>query len=82
MKSFTCWDIEQWDGGDRCNHSFYVATKEEAIAWKITHKYDSLVERSFVIFDSIAEYEESKSKETKERALAKLTPIERKALGF
>mgnify|MGYP000491143943 CR=1 FL=1 len=82
MKTFTCWDVRQWDGGDRYNHAFYVATKEEALAWKVSNKHDNIAELTFTIFDSLDEYEESKSEETKQRALAKLTPIERKALGF
>ena len=82
MKTFTCWDIQVWDGGDRCNHKFYVASAKEATLWKVKNTYDSVVEREFEIFDSIQEYEESLSEATKQRALAKLTPIERKALGF
>lgn len=82
MKTITCWDIQVWDGGDRCNHKFYVATKEEAEKWKEKNTYDSIWERGFEIYDTVEEYQESRAEATKQRALGKLTPIERKALGF
>ena len=82
MKTITCWDIQEWDGGDRTNHAFYVATEHSAAYWKEKHQFDSVSEKTFEIYDSIKEWEDSRSQATKERALAKLTPIERKALGF
>lgn len=82
MKTFKVWDVQIWDGGDRCNHAFYVDTKEEAEKWKEKNSYDSISEREFEIYDSVEEYLEGKSKKTRERALAKLTAIERKSLGF
>ena len=82
MKTFTCWDVQEWDGGSMTNHAFYVATKEEADKWIRDHKFDSVVEKELEIYDTVAEYLEGKSEKTRERALAKLTPIERKALGF
>jgi hypothetical protein len=82
MRTVTCWDVQEWDGGDRTNHSFYVATKEEADKWKQKNTFDSVSERTIEIYDSLEEYQESRAEATKQRALAKLTPIERKALGF
>ena len=82
MQVISCWDVQVWDGGDRCNHKFFVATKEEAEKWIKANTYDSIYERKFEIYDTVEEYLEGTSKETKERALAKLTQIERKALGF
>lgn len=82
MKTFTCWDIQVWDGGDRCNHKFYVASAVEANRWKQLNKFDNVDQREFEIFDSIEEYKESRSEETRQRALAKLTLVERRALGF
>ena len=59
MKTITCWDIQEWDGGDRTNHLFYVATKEEADMWDQKHTYDNVYERTFEIYDSINEWQES-----------------------
>lgn len=82
MQVISCWDVQVWDGADRCNHKFFVATKNEAEIWTKANTYDSIHERKFEIYDTVEEYLEGTSKETKARALAKLTPIERKALGF
>lgn len=24
MKVIECWDVQEWDGGDRNNHSYYI----------------------------------------------------------
>ena len=82
MQVVKCWDIQVWDGGDRCNHKLYVATKDQADEWKRKNTYDSVYEQTFEIYDTIEEYLEGKSEETRQRALAKLTPIERKSLGL
>jgi hypothetical protein len=82
MKTLKVWDIQIWDGGDRCNHAFYVTSKTEADLWKQKNTYDTVNDREFEIYDTIEEYLEGKSEKTRERALAKLTPIERKSLGF
>ena len=41
-----------------------------------------MLKRTFVIFDSLAEMAENQTEKVRERALAKLTPLEKKALGF
>ena len=40
MQIIKCWDIQVWDGGERHNHRYYVATKEAADEWKFRNKYD------------------------------------------
>lgn len=82
MRIVKCWDIQQWDGGDRTNHAFYVETEEEAKKWQAKNKYDSVFNRTFEIYASVEEYIEGKSETTRKRALAKLTDIERKSLGL
>ena len=82
MQIVKCWDIQSWDGGDRHYHKFYVKSKEEAEKWKKIYTFDSVDEKTLEIYSSIEEYFETESEITKERALAKLTPIERKALGW
>ena len=82
MQIIKCWDIQTWDGGDRHNHKYYVATKEAADAWIAKNKYDSVNEREFVILDSLDELTEYESGELRKRALAKLTEAEKKVLGL
>lgn len=82
MQIIKCWDIQTWDGGDRHNHKYYVATKEAADAWIAKNKYDSVNEREFVILDSLDELTEYENGELRKRALAKLTEAEKKVLGL
>lgn len=82
MKIIKCWDIQVWDGGERHNHKYYVATKEAADGWKTKHKYDIINEREIVILDDLIELEEYENGELRKRALAKLTEQERKVLGL
>ena len=82
MQIIKCWDIRTWDGGDRHNHKYYVATKEAADAWKAKNKYDEVYETEFVILDSLDELTEYENGELRKRALAKLSEAEKKVLGL
>lgn len=82
MQIIKCWDIQVWDGGDRHNHKYYVATKEAADQWMKKNAYDSVWEREFIILDSFAELEEYRNGEMRKRALAKLTEEDKKVLGL
>ena len=81
MKIVKCWDIQSWDGGDRHNHKFYVASKSEKDAYLKVNTYDIAIEREFVIFDTLSEQASFKNGQIRKEALAKLTDIERKCLG-
>lgn len=82
MKIIKCWDIQVWDGGDRHNHKYYVATKEAADAWVANNKYDMVYEHEIVILDDLAEVEAYKNGELRKRALAKLTEEDKIVLGL
>ena len=82
MQIIKCWDIQVWDGGERHNHKYYVATKEAADQWMAKNKFDSVWEKEFVILDSFAELEEYRNGEMRKRALAKLTEEDKKVLGL
>ena len=82
MQIIKCWDIQVWDGGDRHNHRYYVATKEAADEWMSENKYDAIYEQEFVILDSLDELEEFRNGELRKRALAKLTAEEKIVLGL
>jgi hypothetical protein len=82
MKIIKCWDIQVWDGGDRCNHKYFVATKEAADAWMVKNKFDSVYEKEFIIFDDLAELDSYRKGEQRAQALAKLTLEDQVALGL
>lgn len=82
MKIIKCWDIQVWDGGERTNHRYYVATKEAADEWIAKNKYDAVYEQEFVILDSYAELEIYRNGEMRQRALAKLNEEDKKVLGL
>jgi hypothetical protein len=82
MNIIKCWDILVWDGADRHNHKYYVATKEVADEWKIKNKYDEILEREFVILDNLGEVLDYENGELRKKALMKLTPAEIKVLGL
>jgi hypothetical protein len=82
MKIIKVWDIQVWDGGDRHNHRYYVATKEAADAWKAKNKYDEVYEHEFIILDGLEELEEYENGQLRKKALAKLTDAEKKVLGL
>lgn len=82
MQILKLYSVQEWDGGDRHNHKFYLTSKDEADLYLKDHKFDAVFKQTFEIFDTLAEYQEWKSGKVKDRALAKLTPEERRALGF
>ncbi len=82
MKVIECFEIQRWDGGDRHNHAFYLSSEEEKNAYLAKNPHDIVLKRTFVIFDSLAEVADNQTEKVRERALAKLTPLEKKALGF
>lgn len=82
MKIIKCWDIQVWDGGDRHNHKYYVATKEAADAWMAKNKFDTVYEKQFIILDSYEELMDYRNGESRKRALAKLTEEDKIALGL
>jgi hypothetical protein len=81
MKTIECWSIEVWDGCDRCNHKFYVATEEEAKKWMENNSYDRIEKKTFVIYDTLGEAIDNDLATIKQRVIAKLTPLERRAMG-
>lgn len=81
MKVIECYSIEVWDGGDRHNHKFYLASKEEAEKYKENNTYDNIVRREFIIFDTLDEAIDNDLRVVRERVISRLSPIERKAMG-
>lgn len=82
MKVITVWQVDLWDGGERQNFGFYLSSKEEADKYKKNNVHCNIHPKELVIFDTIEEREEYSNGIAKKRALEKLSPKERVALGF
>lgn len=82
MKVIECWAVYEWDGGDRHNFKFYLASKAEADKYKEKHKHDDVRPVVLTIFDSVEESEAHDVKTLRRAAIAKLSPLERQALGI
>lgn len=79
-KIIECWEVQRWDGGERHNHHCYVET--EITAKEIAGVHDIVIRREFIIHETKTAYDEWHNGKLKEKALAKLTPEERKVLGL
>jgi len=87
MKVIPVIEVSTWDGGDRHNFAFYIDNTNRcgvshARAYQDKHPHDIVRETEIVIFEGQVDYNEFRSGKVRERALAKLTAEERKALGF
>lgn len=83
MKLVTFYVVSIWDGLDgRSNKEVYFSNEEAASDWLKANTYDHKFKREYVVYDSPTDYVENSPESVKKRALAKLTPEERKALGF
>lgn len=82
VKILKLYDVLVWDGGERHNHKFYLTNKEEADRWLAVNTYDSVYEKTIEIFDTVEDWMDWSKGKIKEQALAKLTPEERRALGY
>lgn len=82
MQVIECWDVQVWDGGDRHNHKFFLRSEKEAKKWKEKNQYDYIAKKTITIFDSFEEALENDLVEVRKRTLAKLSPLEKQALGI
>ena len=87
MKVIPVIEVNSWDGAGGHRFAFYLNNSDglgthTAREWASKNPHDYLRETEIVLFDTVADYNEFKSSKVRERALAKLTAEERKALGF
>ena len=73
------WEAFQWDGGERQNSVGLFTTKEDAKV--VAGQHGSVSRKVLLVFSSVEEYEHNTRAELRKRAIAKLTPAERAALG-
>lgn len=83
MKVIECYELREWNQDGLCyNHIAYVKEEASAKQWKGSDQFKFYEPATVVIFDNLPEMLENESTIVRERALAKLTVIERKALGY
>ena len=88
MKQFEidCYEVTESDGGGmHSNHIAYVSNKEladklvsKSKGWRNTSKYTKLI----TIFDTMEEVEANSKANLRKSALAKLSNLEKEALGI
>lgn len=83
MKKIEYYQFMQWDGGDR-HHAKEPAffDKKDADAFLGDNVYDHFDKKTVYIYESVDEYNSIHNTQLKESALAKLTDLEKKALGI
>lgn len=79
-KVIECFEVQDWDGGERHNHSYYIESEPDPMMIKQSHAI--CIRRKFVIHETVDDLQLWKSGDLKKKALEKLTPEERAALGF
>lgn len=83
MKLITLYQYSRWDGAERhIPTDVCFETLDEMKKFLNNHKYDSYNIRTFTVYSDAEEYTAVQSKELKDAALAKLTDLEKKALGL
>lgn len=74
-------DVEAWDGGEHHRHAYYLdATKCKKE--DVKDKHAIVTKRVIVVFNSVADMMDNRVENVRKRALAKLDPFERQALGI
>ena len=81
MRTIEYWEVNE--GYDR-NMTAIANFTSEAEAKKLvgTSMYRGVWKKSITLFDTVEDYEDNTREKLRERALAKLTPEERQALGL
>lgn len=80
MIQMEVWEAFQWDGGDRQNSIGLFANVNDAT--QVAGKHGHTARKVLVVFESVIDYQENTITELRKKALAKLTLVERAALGI
>jgi hypothetical protein len=83
VKVIECFELSE--GNEDCSrysHVAYLMDENNAKIWKGDNYFRSIEKATIVIFDNLGQMIENEKEKVRERALAKLTAIERKALGY
>lgn len=82
MKIYEGYMIAVWDGGELHHDKYFVTTKEIAEDYKKDHKYDTIRPHTVVVYESYQDIKDADYKKNRESGLAKLTHLEKAALGL
>lgn len=82
MKVIECFAIEVWDGGDRHNFAFHLATWALVDEYMKTNIHDNARPVTLVVFETLDELVANSNEKLRKSALAKLSAMEKKALGL
>lgn len=83
MKTITYYQFMQYDGGDRhYPKEPAFLNKEDADEFVRGNVYDHFDKKTVTVYESLEEYKETKSEQVKAQAIAKLTEVEKRALGL
>jgi hypothetical protein len=85
MQKIKIYQIALWDGGDRHNASdvcFWERVDAEYYLKAGGHRHDIINTCAFTVYNNVDDYAAVHSQEVRDTALAKLTDIEKGALGL
>lgn len=83
MKTITYYQYMEWDGVDsHLSKEPAFLNKEDADRFLGDNKYDHFAKVTVPVYESLEEYEEVSGGRVKAQALAKLTEVEKRALGL
>lgn len=74
--------ISVWDGGEHHHPKYFITDKVEADKYMKDHVYDTCREHTIVVFESYQDIIDSDTATLRKSALAKLTHLEKVALGL
>lgn len=74
--------IDAWDGGDRHDFKAYVSNTIPDAEIQKRYRSCQIIPEILTVFDTLDEIEENSVANLRKSAYAKLTPMERKAIGL
>lgn len=82
MKIHEGYMIAVWDGGEYHNDKYFVTSKDAAYDYKKDHQQAMIRQHTMVIYESYQDIKDADHKKNRESGLAKLTHLEKVALGL
>lgn len=82
MKHLIVKQVDLRDGGDRQEFGFFIDASVSNEAIKGAHPHCYVHTKSIKVYDTLAEVKEYSTKELRKSAWAKLSTLEREALGM
>lgn len=74
--------VDLWDGGDRHNFGFFIRAEVADKDIQDRHPHCSIMRKTLCVFETLDEVEANSVKELRRKVWAKLSPLERAAIGM